>query len=236
MPAVQYRMPLIRPRLRSVRRAFHPSAAPAPYRLPHDVRDRLAGQLQPYRNREAAFALAVFLARFWSTPGRVAGAFPVDRRALADHGALDLTEARVRGALRVLCEIGFITPTVPPSGSRYRATVTGLQRKAVLYGWGPEAFTSFVAANKRAAAARGRRERVRGCQTPVTLSRPPMTFPAAPGTISPKSKGEAVPVVLMGEVVKRAAGGQRVPPRKELDSQLGGALERLRRAIEAKKE
>jgi hypothetical protein len=30
----------------------------------------------PFRNREAAFALATFLARFWSVPGRVAGSFP----------------------------------------------------------------------------------------------------------------------------------------------------------------
>jgi hypothetical protein len=48
-------------RLRSVRRAFTPSPAPGPYRLPHDIRDRLGGALQPYRNRDAAYDLATFL-------------------------------------------------------------------------------------------------------------------------------------------------------------------------------
>jgi hypothetical protein len=52
--------------------------------------DRLAAALMPFRNREAAFVLATFLARFWSVPGRVAGSFPIDRRALADHEGLEL--------------------------------------------------------------------------------------------------------------------------------------------------
>ena len=43
---------------------YTPSSAGV-YRLPHDVRDRLAAALAPYRNRDAAFALATFLARFW---------------------------------------------------------------------------------------------------------------------------------------------------------------------------
>src|SRR5207237_8988637 len=70
------------------------------HRLPHDVRDRLQAALSPYRNRESAFALAVFLGRFWSAPGRLATAFSIDRRELAEYAALDLTEARVRGAIR----------------------------------------------------------------------------------------------------------------------------------------
>src|SRR3954454_25355758 len=48
------------PRRRSSRRPFAPSQAGA-YRLPHDVRDRLAAALTPFRNRDAAFALATFL-------------------------------------------------------------------------------------------------------------------------------------------------------------------------------
>src|SRR3954449_11962110 len=89
------------PRRRSSRRPFAPSQAGA-YRLPHDVRDHLTTALAPYRNRDAALALAVFVARFWSTPTRLLSAFPIDRRELADHAALGLTEARVRGAIRAL--------------------------------------------------------------------------------------------------------------------------------------
>src|SRR5215212_11582530 len=97
-------LPFPRPaprRSRSNRRPFTPSSPAGPYRLPHDVRDRLAEALATYRNRDAAFALATFLGRFWSAPNRLLTAFPIDRRELAKHAALGLTEARVRGAIRV---------------------------------------------------------------------------------------------------------------------------------------
>src|SRR5215211_7126048 len=103
-------LPLPRPpsaRRRGSRRPFRPSQAGV-YRLPYEVRDRLAAALMPFRNREAAFALAVFLARYWSTPARLLIAFPIDRRELAEHAALGLTEARVRGAIRALEEVGFL--------------------------------------------------------------------------------------------------------------------------------
>ncbi len=51
-----------------------------PYRLPAGVRDRLSAALAGRKNRDAAFALAVFLARFWSSPRRLLCAIPVDRR------------------------------------------------------------------------------------------------------------------------------------------------------------
>src|SRR4051794_860098 len=98
------------PRLPSARRrGSRQSFAPSPagvYRLPHDVRDRLTAALAPYRNRDAAFTLATFLGRFWSTPARLLTAFPIDRRGLADHAVLGLTEARIRGAIKVLEEVG----------------------------------------------------------------------------------------------------------------------------------
>src|SRR5690242_14115921 len=84
-------------RSRSNRRPFTPLHGDGPYRLPRDVRDQLAAALMPFRNRDAAFALAVFIARFWSTPARLLTAFPIDRRELASHAALGLTEARIRG-------------------------------------------------------------------------------------------------------------------------------------------
>jgi hypothetical protein len=61
MLAIQERLPLVRPRTRSSRRPFTPTQGRAGYRLPHEIRDRLALALAPFRNRDAAFALAVFL-------------------------------------------------------------------------------------------------------------------------------------------------------------------------------
>src|SRR3954452_18847156 len=108
---------------RSNRHPFTPSSA-GPYRLPRDVRDRLATALAPCRNRDAAFALATFLGRFWSTPSRLLTAFPIDRRELAEHAALGFTEARVRGAILTLEEVGFLDRAVA-SGSTHRPTPDG---------------------------------------------------------------------------------------------------------------
>src|SRR3712207_744816 len=144
-------LPLPRPpnagRLRISRRPFTPSASAGVYRLPHDVRDRLAAALAPYRNRDSAFALAVFLGRFWSTPARLLTAFPIDRRELADQAALGLTEARVRGAIKVLEEIGFLDRAVA-SGSTHKPTPDGLHRKPALFMFGSEYGLLFSMANK----------------------------------------------------------------------------------------
>src|SRR4051812_16830499 len=142
-------------RRRGSRRPFAPSQGGV-YRLPHAVRDRLAAALIPYRNRDAAFALATFLGRFWSTPARLLAAFPIDRRELAEHAALGLTEAQVRGAIRALEEVGFLDRAVT-SGSTHRPTPEGLHRKPVLFLFGSEYRPLFGAANRRAAAARERR-------------------------------------------------------------------------------
>src|SRR3954466_6688844 len=152
-------LPLPRPpatRRRGSRRPFTPSPCASPYRLPHDVRDRLAAALVPFRNRDAAFALAVFLGRFWSTPNRLLQAFPIDRRELADHAALGLTEARVRGGIRTLQGVGFLARALA-SGSTHRPTPEGLHRKPVLFMFGSDYGPLFSAANRRAAAARERR-------------------------------------------------------------------------------
>src|SRR3954469_6659894 len=123
-------------RRRGSRRPFTPASA-GPYRLPRDVRDRLTAALAPFRNRDAAFGLAVFLGRFWSTPNRLLTAFPIDRRELADHAALGLTEARVRGAIRTLEEVEFIDRAIA-SGSTHKPTPEGLHRKPVLFLFGSD--------------------------------------------------------------------------------------------------
>ena len=92
------------------------------YVLPHDIAQRLETALAGYKNREAAHALALFLARFWSSRARLARPFPIDRRALADREDLGLTEAKIRGALRVLEEIGYLNRDLPPAGSVHKMT------------------------------------------------------------------------------------------------------------------
>jgi hypothetical protein len=227
MLAVQHRLPLVSVRTRYARRPFHPSQDQGAYRLPHAVRDRLASLLAPFRNRDAAFALAVFLARFWSTPGRVAGSFPIDRRALADHAGLDLTEARVRGAIRTLEAVGFLDRAIPAPGSLYKPTPEGLHRKPVLFVFGADYAPAFIAANARAAAAHGRRLGERRPLPAENARRPSAAVPAAPDAKSPKSKSAADPLVLMGEITKSGSP----PPAFELIPQLADALDRLGRAI-----
>src|SRR4051794_19169520 len=182
-------LPFPRPaprRSRGVRHPFTPAPAAGPYRLPHDVRDRLSAALAPFRNRDAAFALAVFLGRFWSVPARLLAAFPIDRRELADHAALGLTEARVRGAIKSLEEVGFLDRAMC-SASTHRPTPDGLHRRPVLFMFGSDYGPLFSAANRRAAAARERRSGARQGSGPAAVRRP-STLPAARPLISPKSK------------------------------------------------
>src|SRR5215216_1078954 len=177
-------LPFPRPtprRSRGSRRPFAPSPCASPYRLPHDVRDRLTAALAPYRNRDAAFALATFLGRFWSTPARLLTAFPIDRRELADHAALGLTEARVRGAIKALEEVGFLDRAVR-SGSTHQPTPDGLHRKPVLFMFGSGYGPLFSAANRRAAAARERRSGSRRGPGPAVARRPSTGLPAAQPT------------------------------------------------------
>ncbi|GEO18081.1 hypothetical protein [Microvirga aerophila] len=233
MLAVQSRLPLgmpFRPRTRNVRRPFTPSFTGQPYRLPHDVRDRLAASLVPFRNREAAFALAVFLARFWSVPGRVVDSFHIDRRALADHGELHLTEAKVRGAIRVLEEVAFLDRAIPSSGSKYKATEEGLHRKPIRFVFGSEYAPLFIAANERAARARGGRSSDRRPMTPSSSQRPPTTSSEAQKIKSPKSKSVADPMVYLGDL----RNGKKIglPPNPFVpDPKLEAALENLLKGI-----
>ncbi len=229
MPIVQHQLAFARPlqaRVRSVRRPFRPSAGEGAYRLPHDVRDRLTVALVPFRNRESAFALATFLARFWSVPGRVAGSFPIDRRELADRPDLGLTEKRVRSAITTLEAVGFLERALTPSGSKYRATEEGLQRKPVLYVFGSEYGSAFVLANKRAQAARGRVSGARRMPSPSATTRPSAAI-LETFTNGPKSRERSETKVLMGPLRKESG----LPAEPSQDSALERALQRLKEAI-----
>jgi hypothetical protein len=183
--------------------------------------------LAPYRNREAAYALAVFLARFWSTPSRITDAFPIDRRALVEHGELDLTERRIRSAIRVLEEVGFLDRAVA-SGSRYKATEDGLRRKPILFMFGSDYAPAFIAANRRAAAARGGHPGERRPIPSEAARQAPAARFEASLTKWPKGKSEAESPVLMGQLVKTSG----IPPKAfEPDPRLEAALERLRQGV-----
>src|SRR4051794_34091122 len=215
-------------RRRSIRRAFTPSPCASPYRLPYDVRDRLAAALAPYRNRDAAFALATFLGRFWSTPMRLLTAFPIDRRELADHVALGLTEGRVRGAIRALEEVGFLDRAVA-SGSTHRPTPDGLHRKPILFLFGSDYGPLFSAANRRAAAARERRSGSRRGSGLAVSRRPSLGLPAARFTNSPKSKSREASKVIMGELRTALADLPALPPPLPA---FEAALNRFKKALE----
>jgi hypothetical protein len=203
---------------------------PRPYRLPHAVRDRLQAALEPFRNGERAYALAVFLGRFWSMPGRVALPFPIDRRALADREDLDLTEGQVRGAIRTLEAIGFLArwKTI---GSRYKATEAGLRRKPVPFMFGPDYMPAFIAANRRAAAARSGQDGGRRYHAPQMRERPSAALleartrapvpPLKQPYNLPKDKSVAQAALLMGQNL-------RAP---EPNANLEAALDRLAKAI-----
>jgi hypothetical protein len=227
MPAVQSRLPLVRTMVRRVRRSFQPSQNGGSYRVPHEVRDRLTSALSPFRNRDAAFALATFIARFWSAPGRIVDAFPIDRRALADHPELQLTERRVRGAIRTLEEIGFLDRAIA-SGSHYRATEDGLRRKPILFVFGSDYAPLFIAANKRAAAARSARSGERRPITSTSALRLSTDNPEASPLKWPKSKSEADKTVFMGHLRNEIG----LPPRAlEPNPKLEAALDRLLQGI-----
>ncbi|ACA15672.1 hypothetical protein M446_1146 [Methylobacterium sp. 4-46] len=199
------------------------------YRLPREAADRLATAAQGRKNAKAVHALATFLARFWSAPGRIGRAFPVDRVALADHPELGLTEARVRGALAVLEEIGFVE-RVEVAGSAYRATEHGLRRKPVQWRFGPDYMPVFLAANRRAQRARGAGSPARRPIMPPALPRPSAATPTKPERPPPRTPAPSAPQLARRDHPAEASFLIGEKGSAEAASGLEAALERLRRA------
>lgn len=211
MPALQMRTPsdvqiplfpapkfgvFSKPILRARQRPFRAPANDGPYRLPKAALDRLEASLAPFRNAEAAFALAVFLARFWTAPNRLGTPFPVDRRALTGHQALELSEGKIRGALNTLERVGFLNRPTPKNGSRYQPTAEGLHRKPILFEFGADFVFIFQNANQKAERACERRP-AKGHlhQSRSSLRSVPFR------TNLPKKKFALEEVVLMGRLV-----------------------------------
>ena len=219
---------------RPSQRPFSPPQGDGVYKLPREAQDRLQTALAPCRNRDAAHRLAVFLGRFWSAPKRIGDAFPIDRRALAQHQHLGLTESEVRGAIATLERVGFLIRDTLKKGSRYKATADGLHRKPILYRFDSEYGFLFAQANRRAELARQQRPAVASSSAAPTMAVRgptralipavvPMARPAI--AISPKDKNQSKTEVLMGEKTLRFAGDI------EPDSPLERALRSLKKAI-----
>ena len=238
MPVVQHQHVLVLPRLRlrSCRRPLHASPASGRYSLPRPVLDRLQAALAPAKNRESALTLAVFVARFWGAPGRLGLPFPIDRRALVGHRDLPLTEARIRGAIAALEEVGYLARIVPEPGRRYQPTAERLHRRPLVFHFGAEFEALFTAANKRPrrgprAAQDGRR--LLPASPPATRPRPSWVPPEASGrggpsaANSPKNTLPNPTVVNLGELKKGHSRTSLVLPESRRDSGLEAALRRL---------
>jgi hypothetical protein len=147
---------------------------------------------------------------------------------LADHAALGLTEARVRGAIRTLEEVGFLDRAVR-SGSTHQPTPDGLHRRPVLFMFGADYGPLFGAANRRAAVAHERRSGSRRGPSPVAALRPVAGLLAARPTNSPKSKSREASKVIMGEIRPALADLPALPPPPPA---FEAALNRFKKAFE----
>jgi hypothetical protein len=206
------------------------------YRLPRPVADRLDAAVASRKNATAVLALARWLARYWSAPRRLLYAFPIDRRANAGRDDLGLSEARVRGALAVLEEIGFLARYEPDPGKRYQRTAEGLHRRPILFRFGEEYGQAFAAANARAQAARGAPAPAR---RPIPRPAPP---PALVPPLAPSLAAAPAPSPFPGREVapqqvaqKQNPGGSLVimgeMARLDSNTPLEDAILRLRRGI-----
>jgi hypothetical protein len=125
----------------------------------------------------------------------------------------------------VLEEVGFLDRAVR-SGSTHQPTPEGLHRKPILFMFGSEYGPLFIAANKRAAAAREQRSGARRTPTAAKPSRPSLGFLMARPLSSPKNKDSEAERLIMGELRQKPPG----PPLQ--NSALEAALDRWTLAFE----
>lgn len=220
-------------RQRDRRRPFRASTTHGPYRMPAPLADLLRSRLEPQQTRNSAFALALFLSRFWAAPRRLVMAFPIDRRALAGHVGLDgMSEGKIRGAIARLEAIGFLVREVQPPGRRYRRTADGLQRRPVLFRFGPDFAEAFRSANAVATAGRGDRSRPRRPLVPPLAQRPSLALPTAFGSLATERPVSSILriALLSGQSAPRPLPWSPLPPTSTPDPGLSAALDRLRAA------
>ena len=147
-----------------------------------------------------------------------------------------LTEARVRGAIAALEEVGFLERIAPEPGRRYQPTADGLHRQPLAFHFGAEFEALFAAANKRPrrsfrAAQHGRQSLP--ASLPATRPRPFWSLPEQ-RTKSPKNTPQNPTLVHMGELAKGHSRTSLVLPESHRDSGLETALRRLGEAIRTK--
>jgi hypothetical protein len=200
----------------------HPQA----YRLPRAVQERLSVALEPFRNREAALALANFLARFWSAPSRIVQAFHVDRRALCQLEDLGLSEDRIRGALKTLEAVGFLD-RVEQQGSRYKATEEGLRRKPIFFRFALDYRGLFEVANKGYRKVKERLSALRQAIMPQAKEQASAVAAEARAKL-PQIQSPSGNVLYLGEKEKKSG----IPPKAfEPNTNLEAALDRLLQGI-----
>src|SRR5215210_8196097 len=88
---------------------FIPSRWCGPYWLPARVNEMLTQRLRPFRNRETAHRLAKYLGWKHSGSERLGQPFPILRGLLQRDPDLGLTEDGIRGAIKTLLAVEFIT-------------------------------------------------------------------------------------------------------------------------------
>lgn len=195
-------VPFQKPILRRRQRPFRAAASDGPYRLPKAISDCLEASLAAFRNAEGAYALAVFLGRFWSAPNRLGMPFPIDRRALAQHHTLDLSEGEIRGALKTLERVGFLNRAVSGKGSLYRPTAEGLHRKPILFAFAEDFAAAFRSANQKA------KRNLERDPAQAHLRPRPTPCQKAPVFKSPKNKIALGKELLMGQLPTPNRGGE----------------------------
>jgi len=143
---------------RSSDRRRRPAATPCRRALA-----QLQGDATGARNTQKAVILATHVARYQSAPANLGRSFPLDRRALAQFCDLPLSEGEIRGALKLLEEVGFVV-RVPAPGSPYQRTVEGLRRKPIWFTLGEPYLAMFAEANRK---PRGGPQAARGERRPL---------------------------------------------------------------------